>query len=79
MSGLVMNITEGVKLERDYAGELVASELELREYARNSFLRDNHIKYRKYCDEWIAGLTPEQWEGIKVWKYYEETGNLKSV
>lgn len=56
MSGLVMNITEGVKLERDYAGELVASELELREYARNSFLRDNHIKYRKYCDEWIAGV-----------------------
>lgn len=63
--------------DRRWAGELVASEVELREYARNSFLRDNHIKYRKYCEEWLSGLTPEQWKGIRIWKYYEESGNLK--
>ena len=50
---------------------------ELREYAQKVFLRDNHTRYRKYCKEWLENLTPNQLEGIKVWKYFEESGNLK--
>lgn len=50
---------------------------ELREYAQKVFLRDNHTRYHKYCKEWLENLTPNQLEGIKVWKYFEESGNLK--
>ena len=51
---------------------------ELREYAQKVFLRDNHTRYHKYCKEWLENLTPNQLEGIKVWKYFEESGNLKN-
>ena len=50
---------------------------ELREYARKVFLRDNHAKYRKYCDMWLHSLTEGQWDGIRIWKQFEDSGNLK--
>lgn len=30
------------------------------EYLRHRFLKNNHPKYHKYCDEWIANTTEEQ-------------------
>ena len=30
------------------------------------FMMNNHAKYRKFCDEWIANITEEQLH------YYEE-------
>lgn len=49
----------------------------LYEYAKKVFLRDNHVKYHRYCDEWIDKLTDGQWEQIKIWKDFEDSGNLK--
>jgi hypothetical protein len=49
----------------------------LYEYAKKVFLRDNHTKYHRYCDEWVDNLTDGQWEQIRIWKEFEDSGNLK--
>ncbi len=50
---------------------------ELHEYARKVFLRDNHVKYHRYCDDWLRGLTEGQSDGIRIWKQFEDSANLK--
>lgn len=30
------------------------------DYLRERFLRNNHPKYHKYCDEWMCGVTADQ-------------------
>lgn len=33
---------------------------QLKEYLKARFLRNNHNKYAKYCEEWINGITEDQ-------------------
>lgn len=30
------------------------------EYLKERFLRNNHSKYHKYCNEWMINITPDQ-------------------
>ena len=32
----------------------------IREYLTQRFLRNNHTKYYKYCNDWIDNVTEEQ-------------------
>lgn len=32
----------------------------MKEYLSNRFIKNNHPKYYKYCNEWIENVTKEQ-------------------
>ena len=49
---------------------------ELFEWLRFRFYRDNHVKYRKYFDEWVENVTPSQLEGFKKCMFYDKEGVL---
>lgn len=45
---------------------------ELFEWLKFRFYRDNHVKYRKYFDEWVENLTQYQIEGFKKCMFYDK-------
>ena len=49
---------------------------ELIEYLKETWKRDNHPKYQKYFEEWMANLTPNQIEGAIWWKHCHDTQAL---
>lgn len=38
---------------------------ELYNWLQKSFYYSNHAKYRKYFEEWISNITPDQVEGYR--------------
>lgn len=52
-------------------------ENELFEWLKFRFYRDNHVKYRKYFDEWVANITESQIEGFKKCMFYDKEKVLK--
>ena len=34
--------------------------INIEEYAKLRFIRSNHPKYHKYCDEWVKNMTENQ-------------------
>jgi hypothetical protein len=49
---------------------------ELEEWLRYHWRRDNHPKYQRYFDEWMANLLPTQIEYFKKQMYNEKNGVL---
>jgi len=49
---------------------------ELFEWLKFRFYRDNHVKYRKYFDEWVENVTQSQIEGFKKCMFYDKEGVL---
>ncbi len=45
---------------------------ELLEWLRFRFYRDNHVKYRKYFDEWVENVTEDQLVGFKKCMFYDK-------